>query len=580
MVVENVEISQPVHEVRMMYALEVPMRDGVRLSTDVYLPDAEGPFPAILIRTPYNNNAEGVVQDCLYYASRGYAVVSQDVRGRWDSEGEWYPFVHEAQDGHDTQEWIGAQPWCDGNVGTAGGSYVAMVQWQAAPLRSKYLKAMVPQVGYSNFYHNWVYTGGAFQLAFNLRWGAIQMHTRTNQVQYLWMPESNHLTTLHWHLPLITMDEAAGRHSKLWKDWVQNPSYGEYWRALRPVEEHYADVSVPAYGIGGWFDVFLQSTLNNFMGVNEHGQSPGKGNQRITIGPWVHNCGNKGANRVTGEVDFGEDVKVDLRQEHVRWFDHWLKGIRNGITDEPPVNVFVMGRNQWRRAADWPIPGTQYTPYYLHGGGNANSSFGDGGLGTDAPEDEPIDSYEYDPQHPVMTIGGSTCCSEDVTPVSMGPRDQQHAEWRPDVLVYTTDPLEEDVEVTGPVSVVLYASSSAPDTDFTAKLVDVHPGGRAINVAQGIIRARYRDSWEKPELMTPGEVYKFTIDLWSTSNCFLAGHRIGVEISSSNFPQFDRNPNTGNEFGKDSETQIATQTIYHDSERPSHVLLPIIPAGT
>ncbi len=580
MVVENVEISQPVHEVRMMYALDVPMRDGVRLSTDVYLPDAEGPFPAILIRTPYNNNAEGVVEDCLYYASRGYAVVSQDVRGRWDSEGEWYPFVHEAQDGHDTQEWIGAQPWCDGNVGTAGGSYVAMVQWQAAPLRSQYLKAMVPQVGYSNFYHNWVYTGGAFQLAFNLRWGAIQMHTRTNQVQYLWMPESNHLTTLHWHLPLIDMDEAAGRHSELWKDWVQNPSYGDYWRDLRPVEEHYADVSVPAYGIGGWFDVFLQSTLNNFMGVNEHGRAPGKGNQRITIGPWVHNCGNKGANRVTGEVDFGEEVKVDLRREHVRWFDYWLKGIRNGITDEPPVNVFVMGRNQWRRAADWPIPGTQYMPYYLRGDGNANSSFGDGGLSTDAPQDEPTDSFQYDPQHPVMTIGGSTCCSEDVTPVSMGPRDQQQAEWRPDVLVYTTDVLEEDVEVTGPVSVVLYASSSAPDTDFTAKLVDVHPGGKAINVAQGIIRARYRDSWEKPELMTPGEVYKFTIDLWSTSNCFLAGHRIGVEISSSNFPQFDRNPNTGHEFGKDDETRIAAQTIYHDGERPSHVLLPVIPAGT
>ena len=579
MVVENVEISQPVHEVRMMYALEVPMRDGVCLSTDVYLPDADGPFPAILIRTPYNNNAEGVVQDCLYFASRGYAVVSQDVRGRWDSDGEWYPFIHEPQDGYDTQEWIGEQPWCDGNVGTAGGSYVAMVQWQAAPLRSQYLKAMVPQVGYSNFYHNWVYTGGAFQLAFNLRWGAIQMHTRTNQVQYLWMPESNHLTTLHWHLPLIDMDEAAGRRSELWKDWIQNPSYGDYWRKLRPVEEHYADVSVPAYGLGGWYDVFLQSTLNNFMGVNKHGRSPGKGNQRITVGPWIHNCGNKGANRVTGEVDFGEDVKVDLRAEHIRWFDYWLKGVKNGITDEPPVNVFVMGRNQWRRSADWPIPGTQYTPYYLHGGGNANSSFGDGGLSADAPEDEPVDSYEYDPQHPVMTIGGSTCCSEDVTPVSMGPRDQQQAEWRPDVLVYTTDPLEEDVEVTGPVSVVLYASSSAPDTDFTAKLVDVHPGGKAINVAQGIIRARYRDSWEKPELMTPGEVYKFTIDLWSTSNCFLAGHRIGVEISSSNFPQFDRNPNTGNEFDKDSETQIATQTIYHDSERPSHVLLPVIPAG-
>ena len=502
------------------------------------------------------------------------------MRGRWDSDGEWYPFIHEPQDGYDTQEWIGEQDWCDGNVGTAGGSYVAMVQWQAAPLRSQYLKAMVPRVGYSNFYHNWVYTGGAFQLAFNLRWGAIQMHTRTNQVQYLWMPQSNHLTTLHWHLPLNTMDEAAGRASRLWKDWVENPSYNDYWRGLRPVEDHYADIDVPAYGMGGWYDVFLQSTLNNFMGVNERGRAPGRGNQRIAIGPWVHNCGNNGANRVTGEVDFGEEVKVDLMREHVRWFDYWLKGIRNGITEEPPVNVFVMGRNEWRRAADWPIPGTQYTPYYLASGGNANSSFGDGSLATGAPSaDEPADNYKYDPKHPVMTIGGSTCCSEDVTPVSMGPRDQQQAEWRPDVLVYTTEPLEEDVEVTGPVSLVLYASSSAPDTDFTAKLVDVHPNGTAINVAQGIIRARYRDSWEEPQLMEPGQVYKFTIDLWSTSNCFVAGHRIGLEVSSSNFPQFDRNPNTGAPFGQDAETQIADQTIYHDEEHPSHLLLPVIPSG-
>ena len=333
--------------------------------------------------------------------------------------------------------------------------------------------------------------------------------------------------------------------------------------------------------MGGWYDVFLQSTLNNYMGVNERGRAPGKGNQRIAIGPWTHNCGNSGANRVTGEVDFGEEVKVDLMREHVRWFDYWLKGIRNGITDEPPVNVFVMGRNRWRRASDWPIPGTRYTPYYLGSGGNANSSFGDGSLSTGAPSaDEPTDSYQYDPEHPVMTIGGSTCCSEDVTPVSMGPRDQQQAEWRPDVLVYTTDPLEGDVEVTGPVSLVLYASSSAPDTDFTAKLVDVHPDGTAINVAQGIIRARYRDSWEEPTLLEPGRVYEYTIDLWSTSNCFLAGHRIGLEVSSSNFPQFDRNPNTGAPFGQDAETQIATQTVHHDEEHPSHLLLPIIPAGT
>ena len=322
MVVASTEISQPIHKVKMMFDVKVPMRDGVNLSTDIFLPDAAGPFPAVLLRTPYNNNSEGVVEDCMYFASRGYAAVAQDVRGRWDSEGEWYPFINEAEDGFDTQEWIGSQPWCDGNLGAWGGSYVAMVQWQAAPLRSQYLKAMIPRVSYSNFYHNWAYTGGAFQLGFNLRWTAVQMHTRTNQVQYLWMPESNNLSTLHWHLPLNTMDEAAGRNSRVWKDWIDHPSYDDYWRSMRPAEAYHADIEVPAYGIGGWFDVFLQSTLNNFMGVNEHGRSPGKGNQKIVIGPWVHSCGDMGRETRTGDVDFGDAARIDLMAEHLRWFDH------------------------------------------------------------------------------------------------------------------------------------------------------------------------------------------------------------------------------------------------------------------
>ena len=578
MVATSVQVSQPSHKVKMRFDVQVPMRDGVKLSTDIYFPDVTGPVPTVLIRTPYNNNNDGVVEDCMFFASRGYAVATQDVRGRWDSEGEWYPFMHEAQDGFDTQEWIGSQPWSDGSIGTVGGSYGAMVQWQAAPLRSRYLKAMVPRVGYSNFYHNWVYTGGAYQLAFNLRWGAIQMHTRTNQVQALWMPEENHLSTLHWHLPLNTMDEAAGRDSRVWKDWIEHPSYDDYWRSMRPPEEHYSDIEVPAYGIGGWYDVFLQSTLNNFMGVSEHGREPGKGNQKIVIGPWVHSCGNMGSDTRTGDVDFGPAARIDLRAEHVRWFDHWLKGYDNGIEAEPPVRVFVMGANTWRTASDWPIPGTRQTPYYLHSQGKANSLFGNGLLDTVRPSTESADQFSYDPVHPVMTIGGSTCCSEDVTPVSMGPRDQQPAEWRPDVLVYTSPPLEADIEVTGAVRMILYAASSARDTDFTAKLVDVHPTGTAINVAQGIIRARYRNSWEAPALLEPGKVEKYTIDLWSTSNRFLKGHRIRVEVSSSNFPQFDRNPNTGHAFGTDAELQVANQTVFHDSERPSHILLPIVPA--
>jgi putative CocE/NonD family hydrolase len=406
----------------------------------------------------------------------------------------------------------------------------------------------------------------------------VQMHTRTNQVQYLWFPEENHLANLHWHLPLIDMDEAAGRNNRFWKEWIQHPSYDDYWqKAMRPVEEHYADVQVPVYGMGGWFDVFLQGTLNNFMGVRKHGREPGKSSQKVVIGPWIHSLGSAGRDTVTGDVDFGPAVRIDLMNEHVRWFDYWLKGVDNGIADEPPVNVFVMGANRWRRASDWPIPGTRFTQYYLHSGGSANSSFGDGVLDIKAPGSEDADHFVYDPRNPVLTVGGSTCCSEDITPVSMGPRNQQYLEWRPDVLVYSTPALEDDVEVMGPVSMVLYASSDARDTDFTAKLVDVYPDGRAYNVAQGIIRARYRDSWEEPTLLEPGRIYKYTIDLWSTSNRFLKGHRIRVEVSSSNFPQFDRNPNTGNPFGMDAEMKTASQTVYHDAGHPSHIVLPVVP---
>ena len=569
--------SASLNGVKMMLGVDVLMRDGVALSTDVYLPDADGPAPAILIRTPYNNNDEGMVKDAMYFAMRGYAVALQDVRGRYDSAGEWYPFKHEPEDGYDTQEWLGSQPWCDGNVGTAGGSYVAMVQWQAAPLRSKYLKAMVPRVGYSNFYHNWSYTGGAFQLAFNLRWAAIQMHTRINQVQYMWLPEDNHISNLFWHLPLRTMDEAAGRDNRIWKDWIDHPDYDAYWKSLCPIEERYAEVEVPVYGMGGWFDVFLQGTLNNFMGVRSQGREPGRSNQKVVIGPWIHSLGAAGTETVIGDVDFGDAVRIDLMNEHLRWFDRWLKGVENGVEAEPPVNVFVMGANEWRRSSDWPIPGTEYVPYYLHSGGSANSLFGNGSLDTAPPGGEDPDHYVYDPQHPVMTVGGSTCCGEELTPVSMGPRDQQQVEWRPDVLVYSTPPLDQDIEVTGPVTMDLYAASDSTDTDFTAKLVDVSPTGVAINVAQGIIRARYRDSWEAPTLIEPGEVYRYHIDMWSTSNRFRKGHRIRVEVSSSNFPQFDRNPNTGHAFGIDADIRVANQTIYHDEERPSHITLPIVP---
>ncbi len=568
---------QPMYRIRTRLGVGVPMRDGLRLSTDVYLPDAPGRFPVILIRTPYNKNIDSQVKDAVYFAQRGYAVVIQDCRGRFDSEGEWSPFIHEPFDGYDAQEWCGTQPWSTGKVGTSGASYVALTQWLPAPLRNPHLTAMAPRVGFSNLYHNWAYTGGAFQLGFNLRWAAIQMHTRTNQIQHLWMPPEQHLSTLFWHLPLITSDENAGRACEFYKEWMRHPAYDSYWEKLGNVDKDYDQIDVPAYGFGGWYDVFLQGTLNNFMGVRARGYSErGRRGQKVLIGPWIHSLGERGTASRTGDVDFGPAALIDLRAEELRWFDYRLRGIDNGIGKEPPVRVFVMGANRWRTADDWPIPGTRYVEHYLRSGGRANSLFGDGRLDRRRPEAEPPDSFVYDPRDPVPTLGGSTCCGEDVTPVTMGPRDQRPAEWRPDVLVYTTAPLEADVEVTGPIKVVLWAASSAPDTDVTAKLVDVFPSGHAMNVAQGIIRARFRDSWEHPTLLEPGRIYRYEIDCWSSANCFQKGHRIRVEISSSNFPQFDRNPNTGHPFAMDAELRPATQTVYHDADRPSHIVLPIV----
>ncbi len=569
--------SAPASRIRTMLGIPVAMRDGVVLSTDVYLPDAAGPFPVILIRTPYSNNVDYLVEDGIYFAQRGYAVAIQDVRGRFDSEGVWSPFVHEAQDGYDAQEWCGTQPWSTGKVGTSGASYLGLTQWLAAPLRNRHLAAMAPRVGFSNLYHNWVYTGGAFQLGFNLRWGAIQMHARTSQVQYLWMPPEQHLSTLFWHLPLITSDENAGRVCEFYKEWIRHPAYDSYWEKLGNVEKDYDQIDVPAYGLGGWYDVFLQSTLDNFVGVRRRGASErARRGQKVLIGPWIHSLGERGTCRRTGDLDFGPAALADLRGEELRWFDHWLKGIDTGVLREPPVRVFVMGANRWRTAEDWPIPGTRFVEHYFHSGGRANSLFGDGRLERRRPETEPPDTFVYDPREPAPTLGGSTCCGEDITPITMGPRDQRPAEWRPDVLCYTTPALEADVEVTGPITVVLWAASTAPDTDFTAKLVDVHPSGYAMNVAQGILRARFRDSWEHPSLLEPGRIYRYQIDCWSSSNCFLAGHRIRVEISSSNFPQFDRNPNTGHAFGMDAELRTATQTIYHDAAHPSHIVLPVV----
>lgn len=563
-------------KMKMMMGVKVPMADNVCLSTNIYLPENNLPCPVILQRSPYGTNTEDMVKEAVSFVQEGYGVVLQDVRGRWDSDGEWYPFINEAKDGYDTLEWIGKQNWCDGNIGTIGASYLAMAQWQTATLKSKFLKAMAPKVGYSNFFHDWVYTGGAFQLAFNLRWIGIQMNTKTNQLQYLWLPDDNHLKEIMNHLPIIDMVNKAGRNSKPWEDWVNHSDYDEYWKNLNPIAENYEKISIPVLGISAWYDIFLQGTLNNYIGVQSRGFEPGKSNQKLLIGPWMHFF--TGNEQIIGDVDFSENVKIDIFQELLDWFDHWLKGKNNNTNNEDPVKIFLMGKNEWKTHSDWPIPNTKYKNFYIHSKGKANSSNGDGILDETVPiNDEKFDTFIYDPSDPVPTTGGTGPAGGPVVShVSSGPKNHLQIEKRKDILIYTTPPLEKNLEVSGPIQMILYAASNCLDTDFTCKLIDVYPDGFCLNLAQGIIRARYRNSWENPELLSPGEINKYLIDMWSTSNFFYKDHKIRIEISSSNFPQFDRNPNTGNKFGMDSELKIATQKIYHNESYPSHIILPCI----
>ena len=549
------------------YNVRIPMRDGVNLSADIYFPRGEqGPFPVILGRTPYNNVTEESIESAVFYPQHGYVFVAQDVRGKNDSDGEFYAFANEFEDGYDTVEWIGTQPWCDGNVGMVGASYVGNVQWQAAVMGSKYLKTIVPRVIGHNIHEANRYIGGALHLSIASMW-ALRHDSRTRQdiMVYNW-------EQLFATLPVKDIDKAAGKQVDFFQDWVDHPDYDDYWKALA-IEERYEDVKIPVLQIGGWYDICAEGTFQNFIGMRERGGSElARAHQRAIVGPWIHNAS---AFTNAGDVDFGRHSKLDLQEIELRWFEHWLKGVSNGAADDAPLRIFVMGSNEWRDEREWPLARTRFTPYYFHSGGEANSLMGDGTLSPELPADEPPDHYVYNPAFPVPTRGGNTCCTPELVP--WGAYDQRPLEHRTDMLVYTSDPLERDLEVTGPIVVKLYVATDGRDTDFTAKLVDVHPDGYAVNLCDGILRARYHESREYQKLLEPGEVYELTIDLWVTSNVFLEGHRVRVDVSSSNYPRFDRNLNTGNDVGGDAEMRVAHQTVLHDRVRPSHVLLPVIP---
>jgi len=552
-------------------------RDGVTLYADIYRPAGDGPFPVLLQRTPYNkDNAANFARQAV---ARGYMVVVQDVRGRYKSEGEWYTFKHETDDGYETVEWAAALPHSNGKVGMFGGSYVGATQMLAAIGHPPHLAGICPVVTASNYHENWTYQGGAFEQWFDESWTAgLAQDTLNRTIAGKTNARIGESVLPLTQFPVFNIDpihdpaQLTQQLAPYYLDWLAHPTYDSYWKQWS-IEENYNNIQVPALTVAAWYDLFQGGSLRNYVGLRDHaGNEAARKNQRllVIIG------GHSGNDRKVGDVDFGPDAAFDENATTLDWYDYLFLGKQNQFTDAAhPVRLFVMGKNEWRNEAAWPLPEAKPTRYYLHATGKANSAAGSGELSTTAPRKEPADSFIYDPANPVPTTGGPLCC--DGNHLAAGPRDQKDVEARSDVLIYSTPPLDNDVEVTGPVTLTLYASSSAIDTDFTAKLVDVWPNGFAQNLTEGILRASFRESTlGQPKLITPGKVYEYKIDVWSTSDVFLKGHRIRLEVSSSNFPRFDRNLNTGKNAATDAQFVKATNTILHDSEHPSVLTLPVV----
>ena len=557
--------------------------DGVKLYADIYCPDVPGRYPALLMRLPYNKDTAQNYNFAhpIWYARHGYLVVIQDTRGRNKSEGEFYPFINEGVDGYETINWVSGLPNCDGRVGMYGCSYPGQSQFLAAALQPPALVATAPASAGTDLYRDLHYDyGGAFSLMFNADWateisvdtarkkGLHELQAQLELIRREYPQRCGNLPLGEVNAPSDFMSVAP-----YYYDWLAHPTMDEYWQRIK-VSEHYEKIKIPMLHMGGWYDSFVEATVRHYTNLKALGSDQNsKSKQRLVIGPWYHMPWTE----IVGSVDFGDEAANSLNELQIEWFNYWLKGRDSEFMDMPPVRLFVMGENRWHDVEDWPPPGTRFVKYFLHSKGRANTLSGNGLLSIEAPQDELPDIYLYNPLDPVPSTGGQSCCFHPTAP--MGAYDQRMVEMRNDVLVYTTPPLAKDMEISGPISAVLWAASTAPDTDFTVKLVDVHPCGKAINLCDGIIRARFRESLEKPSLIKPNEVYRYEIQVGVTSNLFKKGHSIRIEVSSSNFPTYDRNPNTG-QWARDavsSDMKIATQIIFHEPDKPSHILLPIVP---
>lgn len=566
--------------IRIDKNIMVPMRDGVGLATDVYRLDGGIPAPILLTRTPYDKEhaLHGATIDIIRAVQAGYVVVIQDVRGRYASEGTFSAHAQESHDGADTIGWLAVQPWSSGTVGGFGASYLGCTQWLAAREQPAALRALAPVVNPADMYNECSYQGGV-KVLHDLRWiaaaivpGEIQRRAARGELLPDLGPPPN-VDQVFAELPLGSHPLIA-ETAAFYAEWLAHDTADAYWHPISP-SRWYERVTTPALHIGGWYDAFLWSALQHYQGMRERGGTEhARRHQRLIIGPWTHmNFSGSFPEREFGAAA-GSDA-IGLTGIQLRWFDRWLKGEDNGVHAEAPVLIFIMGSDTWRTEADWPLPDTQYRSYYLHSGSQANTLHGDGMLSEELPGNEPADTYLYNPLRPVPTVGGQVILPGGN---AAGPRDQQTVEAREDVLVYSTSVLERAVEVTGPIELRLFVASSARDTDVTGKLVDVYPDGRAMILTEGILRARYHASFTEPELLEPGEIYELRLNLWATANVFLPGHRIRLEVSSSNFPRFARNSNTGGDIRQETADQYrpAINRIFHDTAHPSCLILPII----
>jgi putative CocE/NonD family hydrolase len=563
--------------------IRVPMRDGVTLAADLYRPDVGTSVPALLTRTPYGPVMAQSAYEPERLARAGFAVLVQHCRGRFGSEGDW-TYVHcEVEDGYDTVEWAAAQPWCDGRVGMFGQSYAGNTQWLAAQSRPPHLVALAPEACAADYWEGTFGTGGAFRLALRVGWTAVVIGQMARQWGIV-DPELDHVrevtenlmaaqrlgdATLARKTARDTLDRIFRtrplRDNPLWHaraSWLDEAfehesRHDSTWLRFNPTT-HYSAIGLPALHIGSWYDIHLGATLRHYTGMRD--QAPGAPTQRLIIGPWDHWHPRE---HVVGDLDFGPAAAVDITKVRLDWFRRWLLDQRQ--PDQPPVRIFVMGENVWRDEPDWPLARTQYTSWYLHSNGTLAP--------TPPSTTDGFDQYTHDPRHPVPTTGGPLLGSGGEQP---GPLDQREVASRADVLTYTSEPLDREVELTGPVTVDLWASTTAPDTDFVAVLVDVHPDGRMLNLCEGAVRARH--VLPNPPLVT-GAVYHFGIDLAATSVLLAPGNRIALHISSSSFPAIEPNPGTGNPLGTDTDADLrpAQQAIHHDRAHPSRVVLPVTP---